>query len=144
MARPQQDIKEMLREHNLKVTDQREQVLKVFLAKNKVLQLSEINKSISKDFDRITLYRTLNTFEQHGLIHKIPDKSGNATYALCRHDSVNHNHDDNHVHFKCTSCNVTLCLEDVEIPPIRIPKKFTAEKFNFLIEGRCEKCATKN
>lgn len=130
---------EILRHHELKATPQRIAVLKVFASKKKVLSLAEIAKTLG-EFDRITLYRTLNSFEENGLIHKIPDHSGNANYALCKHDSVHHTHDDNHVHFKCTSCNLTVCLEDIEIPTIRVPRKYKPEKFNFLIEGICEDC----
>lgn len=131
---------EILRQHELKATPQRVAVLSAFLKKDKVLSLAELNKSLGKAFDRITLYRTLNSFEENGLIHKIPDNSGNASYALCKHDSVHHTHDDNHVHFKCSSCDLTVCLEEVEIPPIRVPQKYKPEKFSFLIEGICEDC----
>jgi len=134
---------DVLRAHQLKVTPQRTEVLKAFLEKNKVLGLPDLLKSLGASFDRITLYRTLNTFEAHGLIHKIPDKSGNASYALCNHDSISHTHDDNHVHFKCENCNVTFCLEEVIIPPIQLNKKFKALKYNFLIEGLCENCHKK-
>lgn len=134
---------DILRDHELKATPQRISVLKAFLTKNKVLALPELSKSLGKEFDRITLYRTLNTFEEHGLIHKIPDKTGNVTYALCRHDSIHHSHDDNHVHFKCTKCNLTVCLEEVEIPFIKVPSKYKPEKYNFLIEGHCESCNTR-
>lgn len=48
---------------------------------------------------------------------------------------VIHTHDDNHAHFKCTVCNLTVCLEDIEIPVVRIPKKYKPEKYSFLIEG---------
>jgi Fur family ferric uptake transcriptional regulator len=131
---------ELLKHHDLKVTSNRKTVLEVFLKKDKVLSLPEISKFVGKDFDRITLYRTLQSFEENGLVHKIPDNNGNLSYALCKHDSVHHNHDDNHVHFICNTCNLTVCLEDVEIPVIRIPKKYKPEKYNFVVEGLCEDC----
>ncbi len=134
---------DLLKDHELKVTSQRVTVLKAFITKNKVLSLAELHKMLGKEFDRITLYRTLNSFEDHGLIHKIPDTTGNSMYALCKHDSVHHTHEDNHVHFKCSSCNTTLCLEEVAIPTIKIPKKYKPEKFSFLVEGYCEKCNKK-
>ncbi len=134
---------EILRQHELKATSQRVAVLNAFLKKDKVLSLAELNKTLGADFDRITLYRTLNAFEENGLIHKIPDKSGYASYALCKHDPVEHSHNDNHVHFKCTSCELTVCLEEVAIPKIQVPKTYHASRFNFLVEGLCEKCHRK-
>jgi Fur family transcriptional regulator, ferric uptake regulator len=130
----------LLKEHHLKTTPQRLSVLTIFLEKNKVLSLADLNKHLGNSFDRITLYRTLNAFEEKGIIHKIADQGGNLNYALCRHESVAHMHNENHVHFKCTNCDLTLCLEDVEIPDIKLPKKFKPLKYNFLIEGICEDC----
>ena len=134
---------DILRQHEMKATPQRVVVLTVFLKKNKVLSLSELHQLLGKEFDRITLYRTLNSFEEYGLIHKIPDKTGNVNYALCKHDSVHHTHGDNHVHFKCTQCELTVCLEEIEIPLVRVPKKYKPERYNFLIEGTCEDCNAK-
>lgn len=134
---------QILRQHELKATPQRISVLSAFLKKDKVLSLNDLNKSLGAEFDRITLYRTLNSFADHGLIHKIPDNTGGINYALCKHDSIHHTHDDNHVHFQCTSCNLTVCLEDIVIPAIRVPKNYKPEKYNFLIEGICEKCNLK-
>ena len=136
------NIENLLREHQLKSTPQRLAVLKVFLENNKVLNLASLNKLLEKNFVRITLYRTLNSFEEKGLIHKIPDKEI-ASYALCKHDSIAHSHEDNHAHFKCTKCLLTQCLDEVQIPKITLPKKFTVQKFNFIIEGICEDCKKK-
>jgi Fur family ferric uptake transcriptional regulator len=141
MAKPGNfDQEEILKEHNLKVTAHRVSVLSIFFQKNKVLSLSELSTALGRNFDRITLYRTLNAFEEQGLIHRIPDKSGNITYALCKHDSIQHSHDDNHVHFKCEICEKTFCLEDVIIPVIQLQKKFKAKRYNFLVEGICKDC----
>lgn len=134
------DPETLLKDHGLKVTNQRTEVLKAFLNKKKVLSLSNLLQTLGDSFDRITLYRTLNTFEEHGLIHKIPDKSGSASYALCRHDSVHHQHVDNHIHFKCEDCDRTYCLEEVLIPLIKLNPKLKPLKYNFLIEGICERC----
>ena len=75
-----ENIEHLLREHQLKLTPQRVAVLKVFLERDKVMSLASLNKYLGKDFDRITLYRTLNAFEEKGLIHKIPDKEVASLY----------------------------------------------------------------
>jgi Fur family ferric uptake transcriptional regulator len=134
------NIEEMLKNHHLKPTDQRVSILKVFMERDKVLAFSELNKYLGGSFDRITLYRTLQAFEEKGLIHKIPDKDGKSGYALCKHDSIDHSHNDNHVHFKCTNCGLIVCLDDIEIPEIKLPRKFKVEKYNFLVEGICKDC----
>ena len=130
---------DILKSHHLKVTEQRLAVLEIFV-NNNVLSLADIYKLLGKTFDRITLYRILTAFEEHGVIHKIPNSQNDPLYALCKHDAINHTHNDNHVHFKCMTCNTTFCLEKVLIPEIKIPKKFKAEKINFIVEGYCENC----
>ncbi|HEY8402836.1 MAG TPA: transcriptional repressor [Cytophagaceae bacterium] len=135
-----QSLEAILTQHNIKPTSQRLSVLKIFYEHDKVFVLPEITKLLGKGFDRITLYRTLQSFENKGLIHKIPDKDGNPGYAYCKHDSVNHSHSENHVHFKCTDCLSVLCLENVEIPAIKLPEKFKGNKYNFLVEGICQRC----
>ena len=110
------NLENILRSHDLKSTPQREALLKAFMESDKAMNLTDINK-YSKEFDRMTLYRNLNAFEEKGLIHKIPDKEI-PSYALCKHDSIKHSHQDEHVHFKCINCELTLCLDNIEIPEI--------------------------
>ena len=140
MAKKNYNLDDMLQDHHIKPTAQRLGVLSTFVRKKGAMSLSVIQQSLGKDFDRITLYRTLQLFEEKGLIHKIPDK-GIPSYALCKHDTIAHVHDDNHVHFKCITCDKTYCLDEVEIPEIVLPGKYQARKLNFLIEGVCAQCA---
>ncbi len=132
----------ILKEHHINYTQQRSVVLEVFLTTKKVLSLSELSTIIGKEFDRITLYRTLILFEEKGLIHKILDKDA-PSYALCTHEAIEHNHSENHVHFKCSKCGNVYCLDEVAIPKIKLPANYVADQFNFLIEGKCDGCNIK-
>jgi Fur family transcriptional regulator, ferric uptake regulator len=134
------ETERILQQHGLKITSSRIQVLNVFIKNKKVLAYSELQKKLGGNFDRVTLYRTLQFFEAKGLIHIIPDQSGDLSYALCNHEGLEHTHNDNHVHFKCNNCNLTICLEDKIIPAIKLSKRMKALKYTFLIEGLCEKC----
>src|SRR5690625_8041386 len=57
--------------------------------------------------DRITLYRTLKTFQKHCMVHQINDASGTAKYALCSENSTCTYPDDVHLHISCLSCEQT-------------------------------------
>jgi F-type H+-transporting ATPase subunit a len=46
-----------------------------------------------------------------------------------------------HVHFNCTHCHKTYCLESVSIPPVQLPEKFLLENINFVMKGLCDKCS---
>lgn len=132
----------ILKEHHINYTQQRSAVLGVFLNTKKVISLSDLSAILGKEFDRITLYRTLILFEEKGLIHKILDKEA-PLYALCTHETVEHHHNENHVHFKCSKCGNVFCMDEVAIPKIKLPANYVADQFNFLIEGKCGNCNDK-
>lgn len=129
----------LLRDFNLRATPNREEILQLFLLKNYALSHSDIEKEIANSLDRVTVYRTLKTFLDKGLIHKVLDDEGSLKYALCKEacNTVEHHHD--HVHFKCTKCGQTMCL-NIDVPPLKLPKGYTAIETNLLVQGVCEKC----
>lgn len=91
--------------------------------------------------DRITLYRTLKTFEEKGLVHQINDGSGAVKYALCEDSCKPEHHHDLHVHFYCNACKETYCLPKSRIPQVQLPESFQAEEVNLMVKGICGKCA---
>lgn len=129
---------EILRKYNLRSTACRNEVLDMFLQHDQALSNGDIEKDISDSIDRVTVYRTLKTFLEKGLIHKVLDDTGGAKYALCQECSV-HQHNHEHVHFKCSKCHETHCL-DVGIPAVKLPHGFKAEERNLLIQGLCQQC----
>lgn len=102
--------------------------------------LADIENSFEQS-DRVTLYRTLKTFEQKGLIHKISTGIG-TQYALCDVDCSEDKHRDTHVHFICNQCKKTICLTHVQIPMIVIPPGFQFDEYEVLAKGICEGCMT--
>ena len=90
--------------------------------------------------DRITLYRTLKSFEQQGLIHRVIDDTDVLRYAACSIECSAGAHFDNHVHFKCGVCSHTYCLSQVAIPAVQLPGGFQAERRDFLLSGVCGFC----
>ncbi len=90
--------------------------------------------------ERTTLYRTLKTFENKGLVHKIYDGSGIAKYALCEEQCNCELETDLHLHFHCTTCNETQCLTEQKIPHINLPPGFKAIDANLVMKGICNKC----
>lgn len=102
---------------------------------------SDIEKNIEKGSDRVTVYRTLRTFLDKGLIHKVLDNEGAAKYALCQECNADH-HSHEHVHFKCIECDQTSCLDDLQIPEIALPIGYTLLERNLLVSGVCNQCST--
>ena len=130
----------ILKSNGLRKTAVRERILDLFLGSEAALSLADIETSFGK-LDRVTLYRTLKTFETKGIIHRAVDGTNHPKYAMCNATCTEHNHYDNHAHFHCKDCGTTLCLEKISIPNIPdIPKGYSIEETALIITGTCEKC----
>jgi Fur family ferric uptake transcriptional regulator len=77
------DYKKLLKNHRLRITDCRIDVLEKFHNTDHALSFKDLEDEL-KDYDRVTLYRTLNSFIDQGLLHRIPNDSGVAAYGLCK------------------------------------------------------------
>lgn len=131
-------IDKKLQKRNIKPTAMRELVLEVFTEEKTAISLPELEQKFEKA-DKATLYRTLKTFEERKLIHSIDDGSGPVKYALCLEEcccSI----EDLHVHFHCTKCNKTFCLLEIPVPAISLPKDFSLESVNMVVQGICSNC----
>jgi len=130
-----------LKSHGLRITESRRSIVEIFCSHEHALSYSDILDDLDEGFDRVTLYRTIKTFEENGLIHVIPDTEGDPKYALCSSNCSSEQHNDSHMHFKCKVCNITWCIEDQEVPRVNLPDGFNLETVNLIVEGRCKKCS---
>lgn len=134
-----QEPSAILRNFRLRNTDGRKAIIDLFLEAPIALSHRDIEEKVKGPFDRVTLYRTLKTFFDKGLIHRVLDDTGGAKYALCAAACSYQKHHHDHVHFKCIKCGQTSCLE-VEIPEMKLPRGYEAREVNFLIQGICKAC----
>ena len=132
------ESEEKLNKRHIKPTAMRDLVLKVLTAQKSAISLSELENKFEKA-DRVTLFRTLKTFEVNKLIHSIDDGSGSVKYALCV-DNCMCNPEDLHVHFKCKNCNETYCLNDIPVPIVKLPAGFILDGINMVVKGTCPNC----
>lgn len=139
-------IQDLLQKHKLRVTQPRILVLKIFHTRHgRGISSIELLESLNGRIDKVTLYRTLHTFEEKHLIHRIFDNSNIEKYALCigtcETYGHHHEHEHTHVHFKCDQCNQTECLAEAILPQIELPQGYVHKKSNFVINGLCENCS---
>lgn len=132
----------LLRQHKLKVTQPRLSVLDIIAQKDTAISQPDLEKLLGSEIDRVTLYRVLATFEEKGILHKIFDLHGTATYALCSTECNEHHHHDEHVHFICSACNSIYCLDDIKLPKIELPKGYQLDSVGVNAVGLCAQCKT--
>jgi Fur family transcriptional regulator, ferric uptake regulator len=105
------DPRDILRQYHLKNTPVRTSVLEVLLNSRVALSHSDITGRLRNDeIDKVTLYRTLNTFTEKGLTHKVPTEDRNWLYAIFDEDLLHPATDHYHAHFVCNKCDKIYCL----------------------------------
>ena len=134
------DLDTLLQQKQVRPTAMRLLVLDYLLQQTAAVRLNDLETYFHRS-DRVTLYRTLKTFGEKGLVHKIEDGSGSVKYARCVDGCLTHAHHDLHVHFNCKVCGGTFCLPKSRIPEIPLPGKFQAEEINLVMKGVCGDCA---
>ena len=132
------DTDDKLTSRNIKPTAMRELVFDILTEQTAAISLSDLEQNFHKS-DKVTLYRTLKTFEEKKLIHSIDDGTGAVKYALCK-ESCQCHPEELHVHFLCLKCQHTFCLNDIPIPFIKLPVNFSIENINMVVKGVCANC----
>ena len=133
-------IQELLKRNQLSVTGSRTRILELFLSQPGALAHGDIEKKTGEKFDRVTIYRTLQTFVDKGIIHTIPTADNSIRYALCKDECGEGHHQDHHVHFVCKQCGNTVCLEEVAVPDVKLPKGYESTQIEVVVNGVCKDC----
>lgn len=107
------DFESALRDKGLKSTPLRLAILDILTHTQNPLTAEETAKKLKKiDFDRATLFRSLKTFAEAGLINAIDLGEGFLRYEMnCK---IHHHHH----HIICISC------KEIEVVPFCIPDEF--------------------
>lgn len=135
-----EQLKDILRSNKLKVTQPRLRVLEIISSSDVAVSQPDLEKTIGKDTDRVTLYRILNSFEEKGILHKVFDLHGTATYAICHADCTSDHHHDQHIHFMCAQCNSVVCLDETTVPSVSLPAGFSLNSISVNAVGVCANC----
>ena len=129
----------MLKSAKLYCTAGRVAVVKVLLKADSALRQDQIAERLGKrHFDKVTIYRTLESLLKTGLVHKA------LVEERARHFELAHNCSETqcHPHFSCTGCGSTHCLTGMSLPKVKSPHKgFRIHRQQTLLEGLCPACA---
>lgn len=135
-----EDLDAILKNHGLRKTTFRKELLSFFYDSNSSLTADEIKCRVGNATDKVTIYRALDAFEKSGLIHRVPDISNLTRYAICHTECSSEKHVHNHAHFICNECNETFCIDDIQMPTVEATKGFLIKSSKLILEGSCPEC----
>ena len=130
--------RKMLKSVKLYCTECRVVILKVLLKANKPVTQQQVARRLGKKRgNKVTIYRTLESFCRAGLVHRAFlqtrtwyfELADNCTESQC------------HPHFTCTKCGDTQCLTEMSLPMAKSTRKgFVIQHQRVQLEGLCPKC----
>jgi len=133
------ELEQRLIDKQINPTAMRLVVLDFLLGQSSAQSLTDMELKMVRT-DRVTLYRTIRTFEENGIVHRIEDGSGITKFALCAAGCDVEGHHDLHLHFYCTVCKQTHCLPKTIIPEISLPEGYQSLETQLMVRGICRDC----
>jgi len=134
-------IEQRLIDNKIKPTAMRLLVFEFLLGQSSAQSLTDMELKMDRT-DRVTLYRTIRTFEENGLVHRIEDGSGITKFALCDPGCDVDGHHDLHLHFYCIECKETHCLPKTKIPEVKLPVGYKPTETQLIVKGICRNCGS--
>ena len=137
MHKHEEDPVSLMQAHGVKPTANRILILRALLGAGRPLSMTEIETEL-ESVDKSIISRTLSAFREARLLHVLAD-GDSIRYEVC-HCAAEDEDSDRHVHFHCTRCGRTFCLEELPVPAVTMPAGYRAEHVNFIVEGICPNC----
>ncbi len=134
----------LLKKNGLRRTAAREAILRLLTNAGRPLSHQDIltRRYVKGSFDRVTVYRTLETLQEAGLLHRIQGTDGTWRYCRHRYDSPG-KCAGNHIHFLCSKCDRMLCLPEQPLPWVIPPPGARIHSKQLVVHGHCAACAAR-
>lgn len=126
----------LLKKSGLSITPLRKEVL-AFLLENEVSSLDDIKKNI-KEFDRVTLYRTVKVLIKFKIIKELSFEN-KKFLSLNRNINKSSDSFEQSVYFYCMYCNNLTFLNN-KIISIDITPDYEVHQSESIISGKCNLC----
>lgn len=132
---------QIVRETGLKRTPLRIGVLELLLHDKQPLSAPQILAKLPKRTDKVTLYRTLKTFTQRKLLHRVRGDDQVWRYGLGELNAPRHQH----AHFVCDGCGTVECMSETPAPRKSAPRSKVRRGYRIaysevLLHGTCPDC----
>jgi len=136
MERCKADI--LLKNSNTKKTGPRQMVLDKILASVSPVNANQLHEGLGREIDLATVYRSLKTFQEKGLVRTIRIADDSVYYEKsCEHNPL-------HAHFYCEECKGVQCLKPFGFEEsssfMQMAEGKKVASVELIIKGRCERC----
>ncbi|WP_067621411.1 Fur family transcriptional regulator [Alicyclobacillus acidiphilus] len=127
-----------LKDEGLKFTGKRQETVDFFVRnKDRYLSAKAVHEYVKEKFPSVsfdTIYRTLTTLLEHGIIEHMEFSDDAAKYRLkC--------HEEHHHHLVCLQCGATIPLNECPMDGIGDKiQNFKVMNHRFEVYGYCEHC----
>ena len=132
---------ERLEKKGVRVTSIRILVLDALMNASGTMSLGDL-ETVLETVDKSSIFRTLELFEKHHVVHSIDDGTGSVKYEVCEGEDEC-TLADMHTHFYCEICHRTVCLKDISAPVVSLPQGFQIHSVNYIIKGICPSCRSR-
>ena len=136
-----QDLKKVLRAHELKATSQRIALLKLLNSTHEHFDAEEIYFELrkqEKNVSRATVYRSLEALVEQELVSKLDFGDGRMRYERSKGD------DEHHDHLICERCGKVIEFFNLEMEAQQLSvcedHDFTPTTHTMYIFGTCAEC----
>lgn len=140
MTSPLRDkARQKLKDAELYCTEPRLAILQVLMQTARPLRQDQIAEPLTlRALNKVTVYRTLESLIEVGLVHRAFTYQRAWYFELADHCTEH----QCHPHFTCTNCGVTHCLTDILLPMAKISQRgFIVNRQQVRLEGLCPACA---
>ena len=135
-------LKDKMKNRGCKLTPQRRSVLDIIIEnEGRHLSAEEIYEQVKKKCPEIglaTVYRTMQMFDEIGIVYKQNFEDGRSRYEICTGD------DHQHHHLICRSCNKVIEVNEDLLDQLedQISKKYNFKITNHTVKfiGFCSEC----
>jgi len=130
-------LQQHLKQHQASLTSARRTVFHALL-NQEAMTMAELVERTSGQLDRATVYRTVELFEQIGIVQRLPV---GWKHKIELTDKFNHHHH----HLTCTKCGMVTPLAEDETLEARLNEladiyHFKADSHQIEIRGLCPAC----
>lgn len=136
-----EDLSNVLKTSGFKTTPIRLAILEVFSHDCKPINAEYIHQKLKKQkVNIVTIYRTLTSFENAGILKRVYLQKDSVYYEMSGH---------HHHHIVCTDCGLVEGFDDCDLDNLSKKVLKSSDKFNTITKhslelfGQCKKCNNK-